>query len=186
MIYFIYKRQSHKTYLPTVMNNNNDDFATIYIKLARGAVCNEYQVCNHWTKEDFIEHMREKISVDFGLPSVEFVDTCHELRNGEFMEDAPAMISSNDIMYDVYGERLKNMLFYIRPTVSTLSDDDRNRSSVVEPQRHMCVICDVRERSIMFSPCNHLCACSACGEDLRIETCPICRSYFHSRVTVFL
>jgi hypothetical protein len=47
-----------------------------------------------------------------------------------------------------------------------------------------CVVCRDVRKSILFTPCNHLCVCEECSSHCR--TCPLCRSHIQNRVKVFM
>ncbi|KAK9732164.1 hypothetical protein QE152_g13042 [Popillia japonica] len=51
-----------------------------------------------------------------------------------------------------------------------------------------CVICQEREKCILILPCKHMCLCSECKDELyRFHSrCPICRSYVHRTMKVFV
>lgn len=57
------------------------------------------------------------------------------------------------------------------------------------PNRDLnCVICQEREKCILILPCKHMCLCSECKDELyRFHSrCPICRSYVHRTMKVFV
>ncbi|KAL3990889.1 Zinc finger C3HC4 type (RING finger) family protein [Acanthocheilonema viteae] len=56
--------------------------------------------------------------------------------------------------------------------------------------RITCCICFIHEKSILLQPCNHICICAHCVEEL-LETyeeplCPLCRSIITSYVDVYI
>ncbi|KAK6113298.1 conserved hypothetical protein [Brugia malayi] len=56
--------------------------------------------------------------------------------------------------------------------------------------RITCCICFIHEKSILLQPCNHICVCANCVEEL-LETyeeplCPLCRSVITSYVDVYI
>lgn len=56
--------------------------------------------------------------------------------------------------------------------------------------RITCCICFIHEKSILLQPCNHICLCAHCVEEL-LETyeeplCPLCRSIITSYVDVYI
>ncbi|EFO18389.1 hypothetical protein LOAG_10104 [Loa loa] len=56
--------------------------------------------------------------------------------------------------------------------------------------RITCCICFIHEKSILLQPCNHICVCAYCVEEL-LETyeeplCPLCRSVITSYVDVYI
>lgn len=59
-----------------------------------------------------------------------------------------------------------------------------------DTSRIMCCVCFVHEKSILLQPCNHICLCADCAEEL-LETyeeplCPLCRSFITSYVDVYI
>ena len=51
---------------------------------------------------------------------------------------------------------------------------------IISPLGVICVICLTQERSVLFTPCNHVCVCRGCWEQWRAEhvmhaPCPMCR-----------
>uniref|UniRef100_A0A915PWG9 RING-type domain-containing protein n=1 Tax=Setaria digitata TaxID=48799 RepID=A0A915PWG9_9BILA len=69
----------------------------------------------------------------------------------------------------------------------------RNHSSICgfdDVSRITCCICFIHEKSILLQPCNHICVCAYCVEEL-LETyedplCPLCRSIITSYVDVYI
>jgi hypothetical protein len=51
-------------------------------------------------------------------------------------------------------------------------------------QKINCVICFSNERSHLIAPCNHLCCCSTCANQIKNE-CPICRRPISSIQRIF-
>lgn len=56
--------------------------------------------------------------------------------------------------------------------------------------RITCCICFIHEKSILLQPCNHICVCAHCVEEL-LDTyeeplCPLCRSVITSYVDVYI
>jgi len=54
----------------------------------------------------------------------------------------------------------------------------------VERDQTLCMACCDQEKSILLTPCNHICVCEACSH--RLEKCPICSSPIENRVKVYL
>jgi hypothetical protein len=50
-------------------------------------------------------------------------------------------------------------------------------------ERTKCVICYAAPKDVVFYPCKHRCACSACGA--KLSTCPICRTAIAERILPF-
>jgi hypothetical protein len=51
-------------------------------------------------------------------------------------------------------------------------------------QKIICVICLSNERSHLITPCNHLCCCSTCADQIQ-NFCPICRRPIYSIQRIF-
>lgn len=49
-----------------------------------------------------------------------------------------------------------------------------------------CVVCRDRVKSIMFTPCHHLCICHQCHSNHQFSKCPICRNDVAQYLTVYL
>lgn len=69
------------------------------------------------------------------------------------------------------------------PSSPHQSNGDTSRSRDI-----YCVICQEREKCILILPCKHMCLCSECKDQLyRYHSrCPICRSYVHRTMKVFV
>lgn len=164
-------------------NYNNMILPEVYFKVARTCDTAMFKVNPYWTTTNFIDNMREKVIQHFNLENAEFVDTNQELTrdaNGNLMaaEDGPAIEPSNRTLAEIYGDNIyKSIAFYIRPIASTV---------VAVPEERTCRICLTRERNLVFMPCNHLCACSECGLNDSIQSCPLCRATFETRTVVYI
>lgn len=56
-----------------------------------------------------------------------------------------------------------------------------------ERERHLCVICQDREKTVLLMPCRHLCLCEVCGDQIFTRReCPMCRNYVRDTVTVYM
>jgi len=163
------------------MTTHDNDIVPIYFKVIRTVQSKIYDINIHWTKEEFINTMREKVTRDFNLENAEFVDTVQKIPQSLAAEDAYAIQPSSETLINYYGNRFYelSLAFYIRPIPSVTS-------GLVEPSIRSCAICLYRERSILFMPCNHLCACRECGFNPTVTTCPICRTEFINRLTVYI
>lgn len=51
-----------------------------------------------------------------------------------------------------------------------------------------CVICKDRKKNVLIIPCNHVCLCLSCYDELRQNqnTCPICREIIQEMKRVYL
>uniref|UniRef100_A0A0N5D8C1 RING-type domain-containing protein n=1 Tax=Thelazia callipaeda TaxID=103827 RepID=A0A0N5D8C1_THECL len=62
--------------------------------------------------------------------------------------------------------------------------------TVSEVNRIMCCVCFVHEKSILLQPCNHICLCSSCINELlntyEEPLCPLCRSMIISYLDVYI
>jgi hypothetical protein len=61
------------------------------------------------------------------------------------------------------------------------------RTAMRELDAKVCVICQDEQKNVLFLPCRHMCACSACSQRLvgGLAHCPICRSAIRQRVEVY-
>ena len=180
------------------MSSQNQNFMVdVYFKVVRTCDFMIYSIYIRWTKKLFIDIMREKIVIDFGLENVEFVDTVsHELLPGNDAEDAPEIESDDfNTIRDIYGNKLFNMCIYIRPIHHReilISDNEELQSpsiSIITSNlfnERLCVICLSYERNVVFTPCNHMCTCIECGLNTSIQTCPICRSNIQDKLCIFV
>lgn len=51
-------------------------------------------------------------------------------------------------------------------------------------QRVHCVVCREKDRSVLTSPCKHLCMCADCAP--HVPACPVCMSHITDRTSVYL
>jgi len=49
-----------------------------------------------------------------------------------------------------------------------------------------CVVCQERDRNVMFMDCNHFCCCGICVRSLRSKRCPTCRAEIVKVVNVYV
>jgi len=180
------------------MSSQNQNFIVdVYFKVIRTCDFIMYPVDIRWTITQFIQIMREKVNIDFGLENVEFVDTVsHELLPGNDSEDAPAIEpDSFNTIHDIYGNKLFSMCIYIRPIqhieILLMSDNEESSPSISIItsnlfNERLCVICLSNERNVVFIPCNHMCTCIDCGSIQSIQTCPICRSNIQDKLCIFV
>ena len=49
-----------------------------------------------------------------------------------------------------------------------------------------CVVCQEKERDVMFMNCNHICCCSKCASTLPSKKCPACRADIQRTVNVYI
>ena len=161
----------------------------VYFKVARTTNHATYDVDVNWTTEQFIYIMREKVTEDFNLENAEFVHTSQNLPPGLAAEDGAAVESSNITLIEKYGNQIYQNAFYIRPlppmAINVTPDEEHHETTYLFPDRS-CSICMTQERNLVFMPCNHLCACAECGFNPTINTCPMCRSAFTSRMVVYV
>lgn len=161
-------------------------FMPIYFKVVRTTDTAMYDIDLNWTTEEFINIMREKVIEDFTLDNAEFVDTAQELIIGIAAEDAPALRPTNRTIREYYGVRIYHLAFYIRPLPANCMRIATPEQIPELPQERACAICLERERNLLFVPCNHLCACAECGLNPTIRVCPLCRTAFNNRISVYL
>ena len=55
-----------------------------------------------------------------------------------------------------------------------------------QPDTLTCVVCLEGARTLLFSPCHHLCTCITCGSNEAITICPICRAPIDEKTRVFI
>lgn len=60
-----------------------------------------------------------------------------------------------------------------------LSTDEKNQIR----DQFRCVVCFENTKTILFEPCLHFATCQGCSE--KMNTCPICRGEFETRLLVF-
>ena len=169
-----------------ILKMTTSSIMPIYFKVARTTDTAMYDIDLNWTTEQFINIMREKVIEDFILENAEFVDTAQELIIGVAAEDAPALRPSNRSIRDYYGARIYHLAFYIRPIPANGIRISPPEEVPAFPRERACAICMERERTLLFMPCNHLCACAECGLNPTIRVCPICRAAFNNRMVVYV
>lgn len=64
-----------------------------------------------------------------------------------------------------YEHKIESML----DIISDITQSKRKR----ETEEELCVVCMEKEKDRLFLPCNHMCCCSDCAENIR--KCPLCR-----------
>ncbi|OWA50775.1 hypothetical protein BV898_15281 [Hypsibius exemplaris] len=52
------------------------------------------------------------------------------------------------------------------------------------PSERLCVVCQVKLKTVAFNPCGHLCVCTDCA-DHGFATCPVCREDVTSTIKIF-
>ena len=62
-------------------------------------------------------------------------------------------------------------------------NESQKKSTAAEAIRQ-CIMCCKNDRTIMFSPCNHIISCNDCG--YKVAKCPSCRRAVASRIKVYL
>lgn len=50
----------------------------------------------------------------------------------------------------------------------------------------LCVICQDREKSVVLMPCRHMCLCAECSNHSAVNSCPKCRTVIARRISVFV
>jgi len=168
-----------------ILKMTTSSTTSIYFKVARTTRTAFYNVDLNWTTEQFINIMREKVIEDFNLENAEFVDTAQELI-GIAGEDAPALTPSDMTIRNYYGKHIYNLAFYIRPLPANGINIAPPEEVPAFSRERACAICLQRERTLLFMPCNHLCACAECGLNPNIRTCPICRAAFNNRMVIYV
>ena len=148
---------------------------TLNFKIVRTTVTRPFTVDLSWTMTEFLHVMREQVFYEFLLDNVDFVDDT-DRHNDRSAEDEAAIQPSNLTMRQKYMNKISQVAFYIRPRV-----EEHRQSSY-----YSCVICLYQDRNMVFSPCHHLCACSTCGSNPVLTSCPICRTNITERQIVYV
>lgn len=180
-----------------MQNPRDNNIVFIYFKVARTELTAEYPIDIHQSVEEMIVGVKPLILRDFQLPNVEIVDT----NNGYdlYAEDGPALVPSNETLYEKYGDLVYNKAFYIRP-ITDSNDDNNIIPESLESQENLvaesapvhsspvrrCVICMTTEPNMLLGPCNHLCVCQDCGSSPTIHNCPVCRVAIRNRTVVYM
>lgn len=62
------------------------------------------------------------------------------------------------------------------------------RQLLLEQEEKLCVVCLTNNKCVILMPCRHLCMCTDCSDviDSTSRSCPICRTDFDRRVTVYM
>lgn len=62
------------------------------------------------------------------------------------------------------------------------------RQLLLEQEEKLCVVCLTNNKCVILMPCRHLCMCNDCSEIIErtSQSCPICRTDFDRRVTVYM
>ena len=50
----------------------------------------------------------------------------------------------------------------------------------------LCVICQDREKSVVLMPCRHMCLCAECSNHSTVNSCPQCRTVIARKICVFV
>jgi hypothetical protein len=192
---------------------NQQCFQEIYFKVARTCITRTYQVDMFLPSIQFITEMRENIRRDLNLENIELVDVCEQFPLNVVSEDKRAFNGNyNQSLHHIFRDRDIPPSFYIRPIVENvaININDIEQGIVqeavavavvavaVEVQQmhvtpglsidyvHTCVVCLTDERSILTTPCNHMCLCNTCATHTSITMCPLCRTQIETRITVFV
>jgi len=59
----------------------------------------------------------------------------------------------------------------------------RNKLDTLE-RKSECVVCQSREKLILFTPCNHVQCCQSCAD--KIVSCPVCRTVIQTKIKIFI
>lgn len=186
------------------MNTPIQRFQSIYFKVARTCNTRNYEVDIHWSQHQFMREMQENIRRDFNIENFELVDACEQFPPNVASEDKYAFVAGNN---QSLKQRFMNRnlpSFYIRPITENVAIDINDNidqvvvvEQVVQQDIHTtpgltvayvptCVVCLTNERTILVTPCNHLCLCTTCSSHTSLHACPLCRTEIGSRITVFV
>lgn len=58
------------------------------------------------------------------------------------------------------------------------------KKRVLMPENYICVVCRSNPRDAIFHPCNHVCVCQVCNEN--VQNCPICKRNIEKRIIMHL
>jgi len=167
---------------------------TVNFKLTTTGLVRPFPINLNWTMTDFIYNMREQVFYEYNLDNVEFIDDLNRFHHDTPIEQASAIQPSNISVRQRYADKINIIAFYIRPRVTSDTDNLSQQidieSQTTEPtnaiQYPSCVICLTRERNMVFSPCHHLCACSDCGSNPSLQSCPLCRVSIGERQIIYV
>ena len=84
---------------------------------------------------------------------------------------------------EIYEGFLQHLDSKVPPTQSVADiDAETVRKSMT------CVICQENVKSMMYTPCRHVCVCQKCGSEHKkySNKCPLCNTPFHGLVHVFV
>jgi len=59
----------------------------------------------------------------------------------------------------------------------------RNKLDTLE-RKSECVVCQSREKVILFTPCNHVQCCQSCAD--KVVSCPVCRTVIQTKIKIFI
>jgi hypothetical protein len=157
-----------------------------------------YSVIMKWKCDRFYSWILEKIRNDFQLSENEMdelrlIDINQPNRSGNPSDWGDPLTwdtfdgSNHEDSLEDYFRHLRNRVFYLkyRPmTNSVVSETETEYPS--PPQNPVCAICLTEPRNLVFTPCNHLCACVTCGTNALLMSCPICRGYISNRLRIYV
>ena len=162
---------------------------TVNFKIVRTAISKPFEIDLAWTMSEFIRHMKEYIFYDYLLDNVDLVDDTERNNYEGSVEDGPAIQPSNMTVFEKYKNKINYVAFYIRPRTPPPAQNEQEHIATEtfnHNHNHTCVICLTQERNVVFSPCHHLCACSDCGTNPSLTSCPLCRTNIGERLTVYV
>lgn len=85
---------------------------------------------------------------------------------------------------------LYSILFYfVFYREGPMQDDaEQHRKPQMEPEDHLCVVCQDSERCTIILPCRHVCLCYECCVTIKRThgRCPICRHIVRRTMRVFI
>ncbi|TNJ30051.1 Ankyrin repeat protein 2 [Giardia muris] len=74
---------------------------------------------------------------------------------------------------------------YLKKKLASLRNSNEEvENSISDPLT--CIVCLRNPKDTLLQPCNHLCVCSTCAEQIMNQTCPLCRTPIESTVKVHL
>lgn len=85
-------------------------------------------------------------------------------------------------------QKIKLVFKYILPTRRQTQNVVPTVSVNVTGKEFYCIICDERQKCVLFLPCKHVCTCFECSELnlLYGRKCPLCRTIIQKKLKIFL
>lgn len=106
--------------------------------------------------------------------------------------DGPTLLMMNESLLTELGvqsglhrTRILSGIVRLREQTSSEAGSELKVDSVDEAA--LCVVCLSAKKSVLLEPCAHICMCSNCANDIRLNNkCPVCRIIITKRNTVYI